>query len=560
MGAEAEALLGNRAHADAVLRCPKNAVRDRGTSGFHFPGDAGPQHIGVVVEWVLGHGLALAEQTLQDRPRALAVTHPAAWTPDFDPFKVLSGAAYQLGVGEPRLLSEPEAVAHHALAADGLGLAPHAAVAIYDMGGGTTDVAVVQLVHGRLETLTRSDQTTNRRLIGGEVFDDLLYRHLLAEHIDDSGARVLLRAESNPDASADLAPGVGSLRARAAPLGPPRARGALAPVPDEHRGACAAPRAVDHRDARGARARHQRPGRTDRRPDDRPARGRCRALGTARGGDHPRRRRESDAARAAADRRAPIAGEDALVSADPRKGAVALGAARWLWRETSSPVRRKELWSSVAEGVAAVSAGGVYIDARFVTGNLGEKRLARYDARDGYQVFEQSSDDLDDFDFMFSSADYVLLTSWPGRTNRGAKVAVLRRTGSALERIAATDRVHDFVITPGGVWLLVTRGGGDIGVVRTIYQSNLSAWFISDGSDQTSHDLGKIVTGDSAPAEPQVRAHANLGAGPSVWVGGSTRRPSPRSTSSSRGSGCEPGRGSWPSSRTWSRRPPPPPS
>ena len=148
-----------------------------------------------------------------------------------------------------------------------------------------------------------------------------------------------------------------------------------------------------------------------------------------------------------------------LVNADPRKGAVALGAARWLWRETCSPVRRKELWSPVAERVFAASAGGVFIDALVVTGELSEKRVVSYDARDGYQVFEHTSDDLDDFDFMFSSADYVLLTSWPGRTNWGAKVAVLRRTGSALERIATTDRVHDFVMVPDGVWLMVARGG-----------------------------------------------------------------------------------------------------
>ncbi len=204
VGADAEALLGDQRHAGAVLRCPKNKVRDRGTSVFHFPGDEAPHHIGVVVEWVLAHAVALAEEHLHGRPRALAVTHPAAWTPETDSYNVLRGALFHLGF-EPRLVSEPEAVAYHVFSAGQLDLDDGAAVAVYDMGGGTTDVAVVRRSNGRLETLTRSDHTTHGlRLIGGEVFDDLLYRYVLEELVDDPGARELLRADSNPDASAAL--------------------------------------------------------------------------------------------------------------------------------------------------------------------------------------------------------------------------------------------------------------------------------------------------------------------------------------------------------------------
>jgi hypothetical protein len=204
VGADAEALAHDGDRGSAVLRCPKNRVRDRARSIHTFPGERDPHTIQAVVEWVLEHGLILAEQHLGSRPGNLAVTYPAAWAPDSDPVGVLRGAIFQLGYPQPRLLTEPEAIAHHVLGSHQLELPEGHAVAIYDMGGGTTDIAVMRRLPDGLEALTRRDHTTTGRLIGGEAFDDRVYRHLLAERIPDPRSQLLLQAASSPDADLDM--------------------------------------------------------------------------------------------------------------------------------------------------------------------------------------------------------------------------------------------------------------------------------------------------------------------------------------------------------------------
>jgi actin-like ATPase involved in cell morphogenesis len=100
-------------------------------------------------------------------PERLLLTHPAVWAEERR--GVLRQAAGAAGLGEPELVSEPVAAAAH-YANGSLASGDH--VAVYDLGGGTFDAAVLRRTEGGgFEVAGRPGGDAE---LGGEDFDDQL--------------------------------------------------------------------------------------------------------------------------------------------------------------------------------------------------------------------------------------------------------------------------------------------------------------------------------------------------------------------------------------------------
>src|SRR6516165_9087968 len=69
-------------------------------------------------------------------------------------------------------------------------------ILVYDLGGGTFDVSIVQAQEGVIEVLASHGDTQ----LGGDDFDDLLYKHVVlkfqAQHGIDLGSNVVSRARA----------------------------------------------------------------------------------------------------------------------------------------------------------------------------------------------------------------------------------------------------------------------------------------------------------------------------------------------------------------------------
>ena len=83
------------------------------------------------------------------------------------------------GLNVQRIVNEPTAAA----LAYGLGKAQDKVIAVYDLGGGTFDVSILEISDGVFEVRATNGDT----LLGGEDFDDALVEYLLAEFKKDSG-------------------------------------------------------------------------------------------------------------------------------------------------------------------------------------------------------------------------------------------------------------------------------------------------------------------------------------------------------------------------------------
>jgi hypothetical protein len=105
-------------------------------------------------------------------PAKVVLTHPVAWTARQR--AVLAGAAEQVLPGvEVTLVEEPVAAAVH-YAHDAPEHAPGGHVAVYDLGGGTFDAAVLATDRDGFRVVGRPGGDPD---IGGEVFDRLVYEH-----------------------------------------------------------------------------------------------------------------------------------------------------------------------------------------------------------------------------------------------------------------------------------------------------------------------------------------------------------------------------------------------
>lgn len=126
------------------------------------------------------------------RPTELVLTHPEAWS-DAE-LQVLLDAAEKLGLTATtiRTVSEPKAAAQYYSAAEPL--LPGDKIAVFDFGGGTLDVAVLQVeADGSFNIVAASGDNT----IGGKSFDALV-RKWVDEQLeeDDPDHAVYLRSEA----------------------------------------------------------------------------------------------------------------------------------------------------------------------------------------------------------------------------------------------------------------------------------------------------------------------------------------------------------------------------
>jgi len=176
VGAAAEQLAG--AHPDRLERTPKSAL------GLPAPLLLGgtPVDARDAVAAVLG--TLVAEGTLRSngRPPAAAVlAHPVRWADSRR--DALADAARRAGLTGVSLVEEPVAAAVHYAAAD---LAHGSHVAVYDLGGGTFDTAILQRTDDGFEVVGVPGGDEG---IGGERFDHLLFSWF-GEHLAESAPDV----------------------------------------------------------------------------------------------------------------------------------------------------------------------------------------------------------------------------------------------------------------------------------------------------------------------------------------------------------------------------------
>lgn len=137
-----------------------------------------------------------ARQLGGEQPDEVRLTHPAQWGPVRR--NVLLSAARLAGIGSAiSLVPEPVAAAAHFASFPGRGLAPGQALAVYDLGAGTFDVAVVGATQNGYTVLAEDGLPD----LGGLDVDQALLVHVGREvsHRDPQRWQRLLRPDSTPD-------------------------------------------------------------------------------------------------------------------------------------------------------------------------------------------------------------------------------------------------------------------------------------------------------------------------------------------------------------------------
>jgi actin-like ATPase involved in cell morphogenesis len=122
---------------------------------------------GKVLRWVVG---AVSKQE-GEPPSHIAVTHPANW----GPYKreALQNVIRTAGLAHVTTLTEPEAAAMFYASSERV--APGAVVAVYDLGGGTFDAAVLRRTDSAFEILGKPDGIEH---LGGVDFDQAVFEHV----------------------------------------------------------------------------------------------------------------------------------------------------------------------------------------------------------------------------------------------------------------------------------------------------------------------------------------------------------------------------------------------
>ena len=107
------------------------------------------------------------------RPDVVRLTHPARWRKTRR--DVLVAACREAGLSDdPILVPEPVGAATHFVSQGGHNMAPGQALAVYDLGGGTFDVAIVQKTANGFEVIAEAGLPD----LGGLDFD-----HAILEHV-----------------------------------------------------------------------------------------------------------------------------------------------------------------------------------------------------------------------------------------------------------------------------------------------------------------------------------------------------------------------------------------
>jgi molecular chaperone DnaK (HSP70) len=146
---------------------PKRRI-DEGT--LLLGGQAVP--VARLVAAVLAHVFTEARRSLGAAPEQVRLTHPERWGEQRR--AVLLEAARMAGLGTLRLIAEPVAAASYYTAVLGSALPVGRALAIYDLGGGTFDAAVVRRTPAGFEVLAEAGIPD----LGGLDFDQAVVEHL----------------------------------------------------------------------------------------------------------------------------------------------------------------------------------------------------------------------------------------------------------------------------------------------------------------------------------------------------------------------------------------------
>lgn len=164
---DGEILVGHAAEVDSLSHPGSTLRAMKGQLGSPTPivlGGRPYQVVALVAAFlrVIAHEAA---QQMGTPPREVRLTHPASWNRPLR--QRFLEAGIKAGLDNVVLIPEPVAAAMAHAADVGLGAASH--IAIYDLGGGTFDCAVL-----RGGDFTVTGQASGDQNIGGELFDELM--------------------------------------------------------------------------------------------------------------------------------------------------------------------------------------------------------------------------------------------------------------------------------------------------------------------------------------------------------------------------------------------------
>jgi hypothetical protein len=188
-GNPGQLLLGDAAENEAVLapQCAERSPKRKIAQEFILLGSERirvTDAIGQIFEHVLEEAVPVHGGR---RPDELRVTHPARWGEGR--LARLRAAAAAAGFDDPLLVPEPVGAAVYFAAGQ---LLPGDYVAVYDLGGGTFDTAVLQRAEIGFEVI---GEPGGRDDLGGEDFDDRLYRYL-GRRLDPEQWQTLIAPDS----------------------------------------------------------------------------------------------------------------------------------------------------------------------------------------------------------------------------------------------------------------------------------------------------------------------------------------------------------------------------
>ncbi|MCB9637587.1 MAG: molecular chaperone DnaK [Myxococcales bacterium] len=173
-------LIGRRFHSPeveaALGTCPYQIVESRNSDAWvQVRGrNYSPQEISAMI---LAKMKQTAEDYLGDRVSQAVITVPAYF--DDAQRQATKDAGQIAGLEVMRIINEPTAAA----LAYGLERLEHAKIAVYDLGGGTFDISILQIGDGIIEVLSTNGNT----YLGGEDFDRRIVEDLANQFLSEHG-------------------------------------------------------------------------------------------------------------------------------------------------------------------------------------------------------------------------------------------------------------------------------------------------------------------------------------------------------------------------------------
>jgi len=173
-------LIGRRFHSHeveaALGTCPYQIVESRnGDAWVQVRGrNYSPQEISAMI---LAKMKQTAEDYLGDKVTQAVITVPAYF--DDAQRQATKDAGQIAGLEVMRIINEPTAAA----LAYGLERLEHAKIAVYDLGGGTFDISILQIGDGVIEVLSTNGNT----YLGGEDFDRRIVEDLANQFLSEHG-------------------------------------------------------------------------------------------------------------------------------------------------------------------------------------------------------------------------------------------------------------------------------------------------------------------------------------------------------------------------------------